>query len=56
MKTMKTKLKDLKYEVPGTESKRPLNELIESVAIGFCLAAALFFLWLTVYKFIFYEN
>ena len=50
---MKTKLKDLKYEVPGTESKRPLNELIECVALGFCIAAALYFLCLTIYKLIY---
>ena len=32
---MKTKLKDLKWEIPGSNSNRPLVQCLEAVGIGF---------------------
>lgn len=38
METSKTKLKDLKYEINGYESKRPGHEILECIGIALLVA------------------
>lgn len=46
------KLKDLKYEIKGTDSDKPLNDCLDAIFLGLYIAMIIFFGLLALIKYL----